>query len=194
MGDGPKSNRIHVLTPPRRMLIGPIVQIEEYKTNNFVILKWWPRNTNIRQFKVVYGKSLRKYDMVTDKKGTLLPPDIRRKKFDDLAPGVFYSFKVFALGVDDKGWSAPGTMWIKTSDGIPSGAPLFFEGVTESASSIKLNWEQPDPWKRNGQIVSYVIRYKAVSDDVWKKQTHSLKNDEEDAVVFILSSLKSNTR
>ena len=194
VGDGPKSVRIHVETPPKKKLKGPIVKATEDKTNNYVLLKWWPSTESVKQYKVEYGKSLRKYDMITDKRIKLVSADIRMSAFDDLAAGVYYSFKVFSMTAKEGGWSAPGTKWLKTSDGIPSGSPLFFEGVTESSSSIKLNWEQPDAWKRNGQIVSYDIRYKPAKTRHWRKETYNLKSDEEDAVVFILTQLKSNTR
>ena len=189
-GDGTKSAAMFLQTPPK-LSNSPMVQLTMDKTTNIVSLHWWPQTPNIKQYKIEYGKSLRKFDMETNVKIKLVSADIHKSTFTDLDPGVYYAIKTYAE-VDD-GWTAADIKWIKTSDDVPTGPPLFFEGSTLSSSSIKLKWEEPDPWKRNGKIVGYVLSYKTSKDKVWLKEQYDLKG-EEDVIIYIKAHLKADTR
>ena len=160
---------------------------------NAITLKWWPVTDFVIYYKIEYGKSLRKYDMLSHKKVKFVASDIRMSLFDDLDAGVWYCFMVSGdLGKHD-GWTATSIVWEKTSDGLPSGSPLFFEGTTESSSTIKLQWEKPDPWKRNGVITGYYIQYKNLVERRWRNTKYISENDL-DVEMFLLSDLTASTR
>ena len=92
------------------------------------------------------------------------------------------------------GFTAPNTHWLKTSDDLPRGPPLYFTAITESASSIKLKWEQPDAWLCSGRILGYDVFYKRFKKDPnWIRKRYDLRG-EEDHIVFVLQDLKSNTK
>ncbi|XP_065658280.1 receptor-type tyrosine-protein phosphatase F-like [Hydra vulgaris] len=130
--------------------------------------------------------------MLSHKKGKLVASDIRKSLFDDLDSGVWYCFMVSGdLGKHD-GWTATSIVWERTSDGVPSSPPLFFEGITESSSSIKLQWEKPDPWKRNGIIIGYYIDYKSLDERRWRNIRY--QTSENDVETFLLTDLKASTR
>lgn len=192
VGVGVKSVPLCIKTPLTRPT-APLVDINLDKTINYVTLKWWPPPGDIKSYKIEYGKTLRKFDMLTDIKNKEVGKEVRQSLFDDLASGVYYCFKLYALLDKDKGWTTPSIKWIKTSDGLPTGPPLYFHGVTESSSTIKLNWDEPNPWLRNGLIVGYDIRYRLTGAIQWSKAVYNLKG-EEDSIVFLLIDLKSNSR
>ncbi|XP_057298434.1 receptor-type tyrosine-protein phosphatase delta-like [Hydractinia symbiolongicarpus] len=191
LGEGPKSKAFFVITPPK-LPDSPQVTVTVDQTTNYVVLKWWPRTKNVKYYKIEYEKTLRKYNMLTSIRTKLVSGEIRSSVYDDLDPGVYYAFKISAE-LSEGGWSAKHITWIRTSPSIPSGPPLHFEGVTESSSSIKLKWEEPDPWKRNGDIIAYNINYKTTKQTRWTNKRYDVVNDE-DTIVFLLTDLKANAR
>ncbi|XP_012554371.2 receptor-type tyrosine-protein phosphatase delta isoform X1 [Hydra vulgaris] len=191
LGDGFKSANIYLKTPPN-LPSAPSVQSEIDYTTNKVTLIWRPATNFVEYYKIEYGKSLRKYDMLSHKKGKLVASDIRKSLFDDLDSGVWYCFMVSGdLGKHD-GWTATSIVWERTSDGVPSSPPLYFEGITESSSSIKLQWEKPDPWKRNGIIIGYYIDYKSFDERRWRNIRY--QTSENDVETFLLTDLTASTR
>lgn len=193
VGAGVKSLPLCIKTPEKRPA-APTVKVDLDKTVNFVTLKWWPPPHTIKSYKIEYGKTLRKFDMLIDVKVKKVGSEVRQSLFDDLNSGVYYCFKLYGLLDKDQGWTAPSTAWVKTSDGVPTGPPLYFQGITESSSTIKLNWDEPDPWLQNGKIVSYDIRYRIADIEVqWSRERYNMKG-EEVSMVFILENLRSNTR
>lgn len=163
------------------------------KTDNLVTLKWRKPPGLVTGYRIEYGKTLNKFDSLINVKSKDVGPDVRLSAFDDLDAGVFYAFKLYGVFAKNGGLTAPNTYWLKTSDGLPRGPPLFFTAITQSASSIKLKWEEPDAWLRSGRIVGYEILYKRQKHDVnWSRKRYNLRGDE-DQVVYLLQDLKSNT-
>ena len=164
------------------------------KTDNVVTLKWRLSPGPVTGYTIKYGKTLNKFDSLINVKTKRVSADVRLSAFDDLDPGVFYAFKLYGVLAENRGLTAPNTHWLKTSDGLPRGPPLFFTAITQSASSIKLKWEEPDAWLRSGKIVGYEILYKRDKQDVdWSRKRYELRG-EEDQVVYLLQDLKSNTK
>lgn len=193
VGLGPKSLYACIKTPEKRSA-APKMEVNVDRTDNVVTLKWWPPTGDIVGYKIEYGKTLHKFDSLIGVKMKEVGSNVRISVFDDLDSGVFYSFKLYAILSKNKGLTAPNTHWLKTSDGIPKGEPLYFTATSESSSSIKLKWEEPDAWLRSGRIVGYEVFYKRNDKDVnWLRARYDLRG-EEDAVIYILQNLKSNTR
>ena len=186
-----------VIQTPKALPRAPQVQLEAKLnidlTSNYVNMKWWLQNKNVKQFKITYGKTLRKYDMLTRTKVKLVQPSFSASAFNYLSSGVYYCFKISAELKDNMGWTAEAINWVKTLEGLPSGAPLYLEGVTESASTIHIKFDEPDPWKQSGKITGYRIRYKSNKDFDWLHHIYQLKRDE-DSIVYILEKLLVNTR
>ena len=157
-GDGTRSHPIYVKTPKQ---LPPSPRVTKMSlpdpTKAVVHLAWRPRTSGVRQYKVMYGKSLRQYDNLADEKTQIFPATTRKHTFGDLDAGVWYSFKVSAQ--TSNGWSAEDIQWILVPDGKPSGKPQNVRAITESATSIKVSWESPDPWECNGKIIKYTVRY-----------------------------------
>lgn len=163
------------------------------KTDNLVTLKWRQPPSSVIGYKIEYGKTLNKFDSLINVKSKSVGTDVRLSAFDDLDAGVFYAFKLYGVFAENRGLTAPNIYWLKTSDGLPRGPPLFFTAITQSASSIKLKWEEPDAWLRSGNIMGNEILYKRQKRDVdWSRKRYDLRG-EEDQVVYLLQDLKSNT-
>lgn len=186
-----------VIQTPKALPQAPQVQLEAKLnidlTTNYVNMKWWLRTETVKQFKITYGKTLRKYDMLTRTKVKLVQSNIRASAFNYLSSGVYYCFKISAELKNNLGWTAEAIIWVKTQEGLPSGAPLYLEGVTESASTIHIKFDEPDPWKQSGKITGYRIRYKSNKDLNWMYHIYQLKHDE-DSIVYRLEKLLANTR
>ena len=190
---GTKSLYVCAKTPEKRPT-SPQMEVSFDKTDNVVTLKWWPPPGEVAGYKIEYGKTLNKFDSLVNVKTKEVGVNVRISVFDDLDAGVYYSFKLYAVLTEDKGLTAPNTYWLKTSDGLPKGAPLQFTATAESSSSIKLKWEEPNAWLRSGRIVGYDVFYKREGKDVtWLRMRYDLRG-EEDSVIYILQDLKSNTR
>lgn len=176
------------------MPISPVSSIKiDYQTQTLTI-SWYPRTAGNSLYKITYGKSLRQYGLLTSLRTEVYNITVRELSFDNLDNGVWYCFKISARSGDPPLWSAEDMTWKKMPDAQPSGPPTYLEAVTESASTIRLAWEKPEPWKRHGQILSYTISYTTAKNDIekWKQQNYKWRGDD-DSVVHLMSNLKSNT-
>lgn len=193
VGAGTNSNPQCITTPIKRPT-APQMNVMLDKTDNVVTLKWRAPPQSVIGYSIKYGKTLNKFDSLINVKSKQVGTNVRLSVFDDLDAGVFYAFELYGILNENRGLTAPNTHWLKTLDGLPRGSPLYFTAITQSASSIKLKWEEPDAWLRSGRIIGYEILYKGVKRDVtWSRQRYELKG-EEDQVVYLLQNLKSNTK
>ena len=144
----------------------------------------------VLRYKIVYGKTISQYDSLASERTVYVSVSNRTKIFNDLDFGVWYCFKVSAETTTD--WSSEAQTWVKMPDGKPTGPPLNVRAVTGSASSIKVTWESPDPWQRNGKITKYVVRYKKVTGGETMRKTLTVGSGDT-SLDMIVEGLQVNT-
>ena len=195
VGTGPMGNPLYITTPDTKGL-SPIMSIELDPRTYTVTLSWIPRTVQNSQYRVVHGKSLRKYGFLTALETQHYPINVRSLNFTKLNRGVWHCFKIAALNGNPKTWSSWDMHWFRMPEARPSGKPSFFRAVTESPESIRLSWELPDPWKRHGEITQYIVEYTErplKSDGEWIRSVNKLVAQDEHAVVHIIRGLKPST-
>ena len=190
-GDGARSIEVYIKTP-KRLPIAPVIRhsvlLDPKKTN--LKLVWRPKYPGVLQYKIIYGKSLAKYDYLASIRTKYVDVSKRTWTFNSLDYGVWYCFKLSAQTAKD--WSAEAHVWVKMPDGIPKGAPQNVRAITESATSIKVTWESPDPWVRYGKITKYLISYKMSAGGEERAKTF-LVTDENVRLQLIIDNLQVNT-
>ena len=70
----------------------------------------------------------------------------------------------------------------------PTGAPRSFKVMSKTSTSVKLSWNLPDKWKRNGKIIGYELSYRLVGSSD-KKNVEKL----DDKTEFEVRGLKKFT-
>ncbi len=77
-------------------------------------------------------------------------------------------------------------------DGKPGEAPQGVRAITQSATSIRVTWESPDPWLRRGKITKYVISYKMTANGE-KRTKEFIVTDESAKLEMIIGGLQVRT-
>lgn len=71
--------------------------------------------------------------------------------------GIWYLFKV---SIKSKaGWSPESQHWVQMPPGPPTGPPLRVRSLAVSSTEIRVTWQEPDKWERNGPLTGYSVEY-----------------------------------
>ena len=191
-GDGARSTGLYIRTP-KRLPPAPIIRRAALLNprNTTLKLSWRPKIPGVLRYKIVYGKSLLKFDNLADQKTVYVDVSKRTRIFRGLKFGVWYCFKVSLQTAAD--FSSEAYSWVKMPDGKPRGEPLNVRATTGSATSIRVTWESPDPWKRNGKIIKYVVTYRKSTGGEERKKELIVK-DADTRLEMIIEGLQVNTR
>eukprot|EP00794_Sanderia_malayensis_P011627 gene11627-12825_t len=191
VGNGKRSSEVYVKTP-KRLPAAPEIRwanLRDPKRTD-LNLAWRPNYPGVLQYKIEYGKALKKFDNLTDVRTKYVNVRHRSHVFKGLSNGVWYLFKVSAQTLKD--WSIEAHKWVKMPDGVPGEAPQNIRAITKSSTSIKITWESPDPWLSNGKIKKYIIRYKMTANGEPRRKKFKV-NDDSARLEMIINNLQVKT-
>ncbi|XP_060598299.1 protein sidekick-2-like [Ruditapes philippinarum] len=162
--------------PPRQGR--PYVQNPPTKARS-VTIYWYPtidRYTPIRNFTVQY-KSLND-DIWNNVLEPILSPQ-ETYEVKGLRPDTMYAFRIAAS--NDIGTSpfSEESMFVFTQEDYPEGAPQYVSVERLTSTSVKVSWEQPRSRTLNGELLGYVLMYKALEDNDYVELRVSKDNHEE---------------
>ncbi|XP_033624353.1 neogenin-like isoform X14 [Asterias rubens] len=168
-GDGVESETLIVETLPPGDYLGPPVNIQARAGQGSctsLLISWEPPQDGEGQNYVVYyadlsGGVAQELQLYTEEEFYIIT---------DLKPYTRYGLRVVANNENGPGASS-GNLEARTSQCKPYGFPANITVEADSASAIRVLWNQPIFTERNGLITGYKLKYRTVDNG---KRTHTL--------------------
>ncbi|XP_071789268.1 uncharacterized protein [Asterias amurensis] len=168
-GDGVESETLVVETLPPGDYLGPPVNVQARAGQGSctsLLISWEPPQDGEGQNYVVYYADLsvgvaQELQLYTEEEFYMIT---------DLKPYTRYGLRVLANNENGPGASS-GNLEARTSQCKPYGFPANITVEADSASAIRVIWNQPIFTERNGLITGYKLKYRTVDNG---KRTHTL--------------------